>query len=94
MAKTKHRKLTRRSPQELDSVYLLKIVLYLIVGAQWLRFVNEAGTWQIPVPIGLIIGLLFASHDHFQMDRKIGYALLLVAMFVGFWSQIGIYITI
>lgn len=94
MAKTKQHKSSKRSSQELDSAYLLKIVLYLIVGAQWLRFVNEAGTWQIPVPIGLIIGLLFASHDHFQMDRKIGYALLLVAMFVGFWSQIGIYIAI
>lgn len=90
--KTKRKKLSRSS--EPDGAYLLKIVLYLIVGAQWLRFVNASGTSQIPVPIGLILGILFASHDHFQMDRKIEYALLLIAMFVGFWSQIGIYITI
>jgi len=88
--KPKH---TKRSPQELDSVYLLKLVLYLIVGAQWVRFTNAASTSQIPIPIGLIIGLLFAAHDHFQIDRKIEFAILLIAMFVGFWSQVGIYIT-
>ena len=92
--KTKKRssKLSKGGP-ELDSVYLLKLVLYLIVGAQWIRFVNSSGTTQIPIPIGLIVGFLFAAHDHFKIDRKIEYAVLLVAMFVGFWSQVGIYIT-
>jgi len=94
MAKTNRRKAAARRPQrELDSVYLLKIVLYLIVGAQWIRFVRPDGSGQIPIPVGLIVGVLFAAHDHFQLDRKIEYALLLVAMFVGFWTQIGIYIT-
>jgi len=83
----------KRQKPELDSAYFLKIVLYLIVGAQWVRVVNPAGTTQLPLPIGLIIGILFASHDHFQLDRKIEYAILLVAMLVGFWSQIGVYIT-
>jgi hypothetical protein len=78
---------------ELDSVYLLKLALYLIVGAQWIRFQNSAGTTQIPIPIGLLIGILFALHDHFKIDRKIEYALLLIATFVGFWTQIGVYIT-
>ncbi|HVS58915.1 MAG TPA: hypothetical protein VHD60_04265 [Candidatus Saccharimonadales bacterium] len=91
MAKTKRKATPTR--QELDSVYLLKLVLYLIVGAQWIRFTNVAGTTQFPVPVGLIIGVLFASHDHFQIDRKIEYAVLLIAALVGFWSQIGIYIT-
>lgn len=80
--------------QPLDSVFILKIVMYLILGSQWLRFVDEKGISQIPVPVGLIIGVLFAVHDHFQIDRKIEYTVLLVAMFVGFWTQIGIYITI
>jgi hypothetical protein len=83
----------RTGSAELDSVYLLKLVLYLIVGAQWIRFENTTGTSQIPIPIGLIIGFIFAMHDHFRIDRKIEYAVLLVAMFVGFWSQVGIYIT-
>lgn len=91
-SKFRSRKLYKGSA-ELDSIYLLKLVLYLIVGAQWIRLVNVSGTSQIPIPVGLIIGFLFAAHDHFKIDRKIEYAVLLIAMFVGFWSQVGIYIT-
>jgi len=80
--------------QQLDSVYVLKIVMYLMLGAQWIRVVDVSGTNRFPIPIGLIVGIFFAMHDHFQIDRKIEYAVLFVAMFVGFWSQIGIYITI
>lgn len=93
MAKNKS-KLSQKSATELDSTYLLKLVLYLIVGAQWIRFVSPDGLRQIPIPIGLFIGFAFALHDHFQIDRKVEYAVLLVAMFVGFWySQYGINIT-
>ncbi len=90
MSKTKQRR--KQSAQELDSAYLLKLVLYLIVGAQWL-WLNH-GTTQIPLPIGLFIGVLFAVHEHFQIDRKIEYAVLLVAMLVGFWSQAGIFVSL
>jgi hypothetical protein len=96
MAKTKKssKKTSLPQSQRLDSVYLLKLVLYLILGSQWLRFIDAGDTWQVPVPIGLIVGILFAMHDHFQIDRKIEYAMLLLAMFVGFWAQIGVYVTI
>ena len=97
MAKTKKKKASSsRTTQtnQLDSVYLLKMVLYLILGAQWLRFVGPGGNSQLPIPIGLIIGILFAMHDHFQIDRKIEYAVLLIAMFVGFWAQVGVYISV
>lgn len=83
----------KSAKKETDGVYILKIVLYLIVGSQWLWIVDAELTKQIPIPIGLIIGGLFAMHDHFQIDRKIEYALLLGAAFVGFWSQTGIVIT-
>lgn len=75
---------------ELDSVYVLKLVMYLIIGTLWVRI--EHGAASIPIPVGLLIGVLFAMHDHFKIDRKIEYALLLVAMLVGFWSQIGLVI--
>jgi hypothetical protein len=94
MTKTKKKAARiKSSANELDSVYLLKLVMYLIVGAQWVRFEHGDGAGQIPIPGGLIVGLLFAAHDHFKIDRKIEFAILLVAMFVGFWSQVGIYIT-
>lgn len=77
-----------------DNVYVLKLVLYLIVGSQWVFLVNPNLTKQIPLPLGLLVGLLFARHDHFRLDRKVEYALLLIAMFVGFWSQVGIYVSV
>ena len=92
-SKTSRTKRDSTAGTELDGVYLLKLVLYLIIGAQWIRLTNVSGTGQIPIPVGLIIGFLFVSHDHFKIDRKIEFAVLLIAMFVGFWSQVGIYIT-
>ncbi len=78
--------------KESDSAYLLKLVMYLIIGSLWVKFTHGDDS-QVPIPAGFIIGLLFAMHDHFKIDRKIEYALLLVAMFVGFWLPIGIYIS-
>jgi hypothetical protein len=78
--------------QELDSVYLLKLVMYLIVGSQWLKIVTKSGV-QIPIPVGAIVGIMFAAHDHFRIDRKIEYAVLLVAMFIGFWVPLGAVLT-
>lgn len=77
-----------------DGPYVLKLVLYLIVGSQWVWFVSGDKTSQIPIPVGFVIGLMFASHEHFQIDRKIEYAVLLVAALVSFWVQIGIFINL
>lgn len=92
MAKAKTTK-TRSKTQTVDSVYFLKLVLYLIVGAQWVRLENTTGTSQIPLPVGLIIGVLFAAHEHFKIDRKIEYAVLLVAALVGLFAQVGVFVT-
>ena len=80
--------------QEQDSVYLLKLAVYLIVGAQWVRLVHSDGTTWLPIPIGLVLGLVLAMHDHFRTDRKIEYAVLLVATFIGFFTQMGVFLTI
>ena len=74
----------------MDSIYLLKLVLFLIMGSQWLYLISADGAHQIPLPVGVIVGAIFASHDHFKIDRKIEYAILLIAMFVGFWLPMGI----
>jgi hypothetical protein len=63
---------------ETDSAYFLKIVLYFVLGTIWLRINN------IPLPIGLVLGLLFATHEHFQIDRKMEYVVLLIATMLGF----------
>lgn len=74
--------------QEADSIYILKLVLYLILGSQWFRITK--GSMTIPIPVGLIVGLLFARTEKFSLDRKIQYAILLLAMFIGFWLPIGL----
>jgi len=78
--------------QEYDGVFLLKIVLYLILGSLWLKL--SSGNNTMPIPVGLIIGILFAFHDHFQIDRKIEYAVLLVAMLIGYFAPFGLYISV
>ncbi len=76
-----------------DGVYLFKMVLYLLMGSLWLKFSHSAAL-NIPIPIGLIIGLIFATHEHFRIDRKIEYAVLLVAMLFGYFAPYGLYISL
>ena len=90
VAKTKKRS---NKNQELDGVYLLKLTLYVLLGSMWIKVTHE-GSLNIPIPIGFIIGLIFASHEHFQIDRKIEYAVLLLAMFVGYFVPYGLYINL
>ncbi len=76
MTKTK-----QKLSNESDSAYFLKIVLFILLGSLWLRFEQplEIGPLLVGgIPIGLFIGLIFAAHDHFQIDRKIEYALLII----------------
>lgn len=89
--KTKTRK-SKTASVEADSTYLLKLVLYVIIGSQWLRITSSSG--EIPIPVGFIFGLLFSMHEHFKVDRKIEYAVLLMAMFIGFWLPMGIVIAV
>ncbi|HKU18461.1 MAG TPA: hypothetical protein VJP80_04260 [Candidatus Saccharimonadales bacterium] len=93
MAKMKKRAAAKRgAAQELDGVYLLKLALYVILGSLWIKL-SHGADMNIPLPVGLIVGLLFASHEHFQLDRKIEYAILLVAMLVGYFAPYGLYIS-
>lgn len=94
MAKSKRkRKIAKKVPPEQDSVYFLKLVLYMMLGSAWLK-ITDGATSQFPIPIGLLLGLLFVQHEHFRIDRKIEYAVLLVAAFIGFWLPVGIFINL
>jgi hypothetical protein len=72
---------TKMEKPELDSVYFLKILLYFTLGASW---IGSEGS-QI-LPIGLILGVLLAQHEKLRMDRKIEYAILLVASILGLYG--------
>lgn len=85
--------MAKKEQTETDSVYFLKLVLYLILGSLWLK-VTKGQNLQIPLPVGLIVGLILTRHEHFQIDRKIEYAVLLVAMLIGFWLPIELFINL
>jgi hypothetical protein len=89
MAKAKKKK---SAPAELDGVYVLKLLLYLLLGSMWLKLSSGNGL-NIPVPIGFMIGLVFTSHEHFRIDRKIEYAVLIVAMLFGYFAPYGLYVS-
>lgn len=78
--------------KESDSTYFLKVVLYMILGTGWVHITTSSHS--LPIPLGLIVGLLFARHEHFQIDRKIEYTVLLVVCFVAFWLPTGIFVSL
>lgn len=92
MAKTK---LTARKKStnttSFEGVYLFKMVLYLLLGSIWVKASN-GDSIDIGIPLGLIVGLAFTFHEHFQIDRKIEYAILLVAMLFGYFAPYGLYV--
>lgn len=73
-----------------DAQYFLKILLYFIIGAVWVRTSKDLVLGVNGFPIGLLIGVIFASHDHFQIDRKIEYVTLLIAMVLSYIAPVGI----
>ena len=86
---------TKKKKTETDSAYVLKLVLYVILGTMWLKFETPLEFGQFifnGIPLGLVLGVVFASHDHFQMDRKIEYAILIVMTILSYFLPAGIVI--
>ena len=80
---------TKNTPKETDSVYFLKILMYLVLGTIWIKHDG-----RLIIPIGLLVGLLFTRKDRFMIDRKIEYALLIIAAILGLSTQYGIYLAV
>jgi hypothetical protein len=78
-----------KNKNEPDSVYFLKILLYFVLGTIWIA--NSAG--QRLLPAGLLLGLVFAHKDHFRIDRKIEYAILLVSTLISLFGP-GIFLVL
>jgi hypothetical protein len=85
--------MAKQKNKEPDSVYFLKLVLYIVLGSFWLKFARPIPIGDFLLhgfPLGLLVGLLFASHDHFKIDRKIEYAILILVTIVTFFLPAGI----
>lgn len=91
---TKSRK-TKTDTNESDGAYFLKLVLYIVLGSLWIKFAVpiEIGAFMVSgLPFGLFLGLICASHDHFQVDRKIEYAILILMTILTYFLPAGIVI--
>lgn len=74
-----------------DGMYILKLLLYVLVGSLWLK-VSVGSSATFGIPVGFIIGVAFTVRERFRIDRKIEYAALIVAMLVGYFASYGVHI--
>jgi hypothetical protein len=80
---------------ETDSAFFLKLVVYVVLGSFWLKFATPLSIGSLVfngLPVGLLLGVLLASHDQFQVDRKIEYAVLIVVTILSYFAPSGILI--
>jgi hypothetical protein len=85
-------KSSSKAPQT-DGAFLLKLVLYVILGSLWLKLHHNGSDFNIPLPVGLLVGLIFTSHEHFRIDRKIEYAVLVIAALLGLFAPYGLFVS-
>lgn len=93
MAKKLTKSKKKSQSVEADSAYFLKLVLYILLGATWIKFSIPLtlGSFQLNgAPIGMLFGIVLAAHDHFAIDRKIEYAILIVMMVLTYFLPAGI----
>ena len=91
----KQTKPKKNQTKEADSAYFLKLVLYILLGATWIKFAIPLALGPVQIngaPIGMLFGIVLASHDHFAIDRKIEYALLIMMMIITYFLPAGIVI--
>ena len=103
---TTSRKVTTKSPVkrrraykrlvESDGQYLFKLVVVLLLGTIWLRFnspMQWMGTLFTAIPLGVFVGMILIHKlEKLQSDRKIWYAVLVIAGVIGNFLPTGIVI--
>jgi hypothetical protein len=77
-----------KSAKETDNVYFLKILIYFVLGTIWIKY-----NGYVVFPLGLIFGVILAQKDHFAIDRKVEYAILLISAIIGLLAG-GFYLVI
>jgi hypothetical protein len=76
----------KSAARETDNAYFLKILVYFVLGTIWIK-VNG----YVVFPAGLLLGIIIAQHDHFAIDRKVEYAVLIVSAVLGLTGW-GVYL--
>lgn len=74
-----------------DGYFLLRLALLALVGLLWIKISLRSGL-QLPLPIGFLVGIFIAIRGKREIDRKIQFVVLLMALLVGFIAPLGIYV--
>lgn len=81
---------------ESDSTYFLKLVIFVLLGAFWIKFGEPVSLGVVPItaiPVGMLLGfILVRQFEKHQSDRKIWYAILLVVAIISNFAASGIVI--
>lgn len=82
----------QKQPREPDSVFFLKILVLLIISTMWLRFSSngELSGTELNLPLGGAAAFVLVQFDHFAIDRKIEYVVVLISSFISFFLPVGI----
>lgn len=78
---------------ETDGVFLLKVILYIVLGTFWIKFgqpLQFGGLVLNGLPVGFLIGMLFAVKEKRQINRKIAYAMLIIITILCYFFPAGI----
>lgn len=93
----RNRQISRKGKEniyESDSTYFLKLILVVLLGMLWLKFSEplQMGSLILTgIPLGLMAGVLIVSKfEHFQFDRKIWYAILVIVTVISYFVPAGI----
>lgn len=77
----------KRVAKEADSVYFLKILVFFVLGSIWVKYHGV-----VVFPAGLVLGLALTAHDHFAIDRKVEYAVLVMSALVSLATGYSVFI--
>ena len=77
--------------QKLYSHFLLKFVIFIVLGLTWFRLGAPVGPFEV-VPIGLALGLILAIFERFRIGRSIEIIILVLAAVISYFSPVGIVI--
>lgn len=82
----------RKTSSQTDAGYFAKMLLFFMLGTLWIRLlhINIGPFEHFSIPAGLVIGLVLASHERLQIDRKLEYIVLIAATFISFYLPVGI----
>lgn len=79
---------------EKESLFFLKLVVFIILSALWIRLSNpfEIGPFVVQaIPLGLVIALLLVLRiEKYQFNRKIWYATLILMGILTSFTPVGI----